>query len=60
MHRGLIGIGLKKWPNQAAFIPFRVRNNKFVKNSWNKEIWALSGLILVKNLKAVFRLGVFN
>lgn len=45
MHRGLIGIGLKKWPKQAAFLPFRVRNNKFVKNGQNKEIWALIGLI---------------
>lgn len=53
MHRGLIGIGLKKWPNQAAFIHFRVRNNKFVKNSWNKEIWALSGLISEESKSSV-------
>lgn len=36
MHRGLIGIGLQKWLKQAAFIPFRVRNNKFVER-WMEQ-----------------------
>ena len=31
-HRGLIEIAPKKWPKQAAFILFRQRNNKFMRN----------------------------
>ena len=32
VHRDLIEMETKKWPKQAAFIFFRQRNNKFVKN----------------------------
>ena len=36
-HRGLIEMAPKKWPKQAAFILFRQRNNKFVRNWQDKE-----------------------
>ena len=31
-HGGLTEMGPKKWPKLAAFILFRQRNNKFVRN----------------------------
>ena len=38
----------KWWPKQAAFILFKQRNNKFVRNSQDKEAWVWGGQ-LVKN-----------
>ena len=38
VHRDPIEIETKKWPKQAAFILFRQRNNKLVKNWWDEEM----------------------
>ena len=40
-------IDSNKWPKQAAFIPFGQRNNKFVKNWKEEEVW-IWGSKLVK------------
>ena len=53
---GLVKIGPKKWSRQAAFILFRQRNNKFVRNWQDKETWVWDAQ-LVKNLNRTWAWG---
>ena len=52
-------MGPKKWPKQAAFLLFRLRNNKFVRNWQDKEIQLL-GAQLVKTLNRIQAWGIIK